>query len=464
MVGRQLGVGQPASVRGSQQAVSYPRRVRAGKVESGVTPTGDPVRARRWSRWEVLRRVPLWTLIAVGIGNLAAAVSRILRVGSGGMIGGRVTLVLDPKALRRLCSRRSVVLITGTNGKTTTTRMINAALVARGPVASNDTGANMPDGLVAALSHNLAAPYAALEIDERHFARVAPSLRPDTVVLLNLSSDQLDRFGEIRELERGLRKAVEQLDHTRVIANSKDVLVTSAASAAPQQSWVAAVAASWTSESNVCPRCGSYIDFGDTAGWQCHCGLLEPRPDWSLDGGLLHAPDGAQTHIEVAVPGDINLTNAAMAIAATATFGVDGATAADAIRTVTDVQGRYQTVVHDGHTIRLLLAKNPAGWAETLRIVNGTSGTVLIAINAREADGRDLSWLWDVPFEELRGRNVIAAGEGVEDLAVRLTYADVAYTTEADPVVAISATADENIELISNYTAFNGVRRRLDIA
>lgn len=382
------------------------------------------------------------------------------------MIGGRVTLALDPKALRRLCSQRTVVLITGTNGKTTTTRMINAALAARGPVAANDTGANMPDGLVAALSHNLGAPYAALEIDERHFARIAPSLRPDTVVLLNLSSDQLDRFGEIRELERGLRNAVEQLEHTRVIANSKDVLVTSVASAAPRPGWVAAVTASWTSEGNVCPRCGSYIDVSDAEqGWQCQqCGLAEPRPDWLLTDNVLHGPDGESTQLEVAVPGDINLTNAATAVAATATCGVDSASAAAAIRGVTDVQGRYQTVHHAGHTIRLLLAKNPAGWAETLRIVNGTSGTVLIAINAREADGRDLSWLWDVPFEELAGRTVIAAGECVEDLAVRLTYAEVPHTTEPDPLAAIGAAPDEGIELISNYSAFNGVRRRLDIA
>src|SRR5699024_617342 len=385
----------------------------------------------------------------------------------GAMIGGRVTLALDPQALRRLCSHRSVVLVTGTNGKTTTTRMIKAALAARGPVASNDTGANMPDGLVAAISHDLGAPDAALEIDERYFTRVAPSLGPDVAVLLNLSNDQLDRFGEIRALEQDMRRAVEQFDRTRVIANSRDVLITSAASVAPRQSWVAAVTASWTSESNVCPRCGSYIDFDSTSAWQCDtasCGLVEPEPDWLLEGTQLRDPDSGRTHIEVAVPGEINLTNAAVAVAATNSFGVDPASAADSIRTVADVQGRYQTVRHGGHTIRLLLAKNPAGWAETLSIVDGTAGTVLIAINGREADGRDLSWLWDVPFEKLRGRNVIAAGESVAELAVRLTYAEVAHTTESDPVAAISTVTDDGIELVSNYTAFNSVRRRLDIA
>src|SRR5699024_9968564 len=197
------------AVRSGSRAVSYPRRVRAGKIDNDFTPAGETGSTRRWSRGEVLRRVPLWTLLAVGIGNLAARVSRVLRVGSGAMIGGRVTLALDPQALRRLCSHRHVLLVTGTNGKTTTNRMINAALAARGPVASNDTGANMPDGLVAAISHDLGAPYAALEIDERYVTRVAPSLGPDVAVLLNLSNDQLDRFGEIRALEQDMRRAVE---------------------------------------------------------------------------------------------------------------------------------------------------------------------------------------------------------------------------------------------------------------
>src|SRR5699024_5135589 len=184
---------------------------------------------------------------------------------------------------------------------------------------------------------------------------------------------------------------------------------------------------------------------------------------WQLDGSQLRLPDGTRTDVEVAVPGDINMTNAAMAIAAARPLGVDSGDAARAVRTVTDVAGRYQTVRHHGHTIRLLLAKNPAGWAETLRIVDGSSATVVVAINAREADGRDPSWLWDVPFEKLRGNTVIAAGECLDDLAVRLTYAEVAHTTETDPMAAIASATGERVELVSNYTAFNGVRRRLDI-
>lgn len=424
-------------------------------------------RVQAWTKGEILRRVPLWTMLAVGVGNLASLVSRVLKVGSGAMIGGRVTLRLSPNALRHLCAHRQVVLVTGTNGKTTTTRMVSAALARKGPVASNDTGANMPDGLVAALSHHLSAPYAALEIDERYFARIAPTLRPAAAVLLNLSRDQLDRFGEVRELERAVRAGVEQLGDTSVIANAKDVLVASAAMAAPRHTWVSAVAASWLSDGNVCPRCGAYIDSNEGAEpWKCVCGLAEPEPDWLLEGSELRDPAGARTRIELGLPGDINMTNAAMAIAAAETVGVAPDAAADAIQGVADVRGRYQTVRRGGRTVRLLLAKNPAGWAETLSIVGGAEHTILVAINGREADGRDLSWLWDVPFEKLRGAAVLASGECVDDLSVRLTYAEVAHTAVADPIEAIDSidtAAGTGVELISNYTAFNGIRRRLGI-
>ena len=433
---------------------------------------GYPQRVQAWTNGEILRRVPLWTLVAVAAGNLASFVSRVLKIGSGAMIGGRVTLRLSPNALRHLCAHREVVLVTGTNGKTTSTRMVSAALATRGPVASNDTGANMPDGLVAAISHNLSAPQAALEIDERYFARIAPTLRPTAAVLLNLSRDQLDRMGEVRELERAVRAGVEQLEDTRVVANTKDVLVASAAAAAPRRTWVAAVAASWLSDGNVCPRCGAYIDSHEatetdgTQPWKCGCGLAEPEPDWLLEGSELRAPGGARTRIRLGIPGDINMTNAAMAIAAADTAGVDPAAAAEAIQDVADVRGRYQTVRRGGRTVRLLLAKNPAGWAETLSIVGSTERAILIAINGREADGRDLSWLWDVPFEKLRGATVLASGECVADLSVRLTYAEVAHTAVADPLEAIDSidtAGGAGVELISNYTAFNGIRRRLDI-
>lgn len=436
-----------------------------GQVATPVRDQGRAVRQRAWTRGQVLRRVPVWTLFAVLLGNVAAFASRVLKVGSGAMIGGRVTLAISPRALQHLCAHRGVVLVTGTNGKTTTTRMVSAALADLGPVASNDTGANMPDGLVAAISHRLSAPYAALEIDERYFARVAASLRPSVAVLLNLSRDQLDRMGEVRELERAVRGAVEQLTNSTVIANSKDLLVASAAMDAPHRIWVSAVAANWLSDGNVCPRCGAYIERASADTWACTCGLSEPEPDWLLTQGGLRKAGGEATPIELGIPGEINLTNAAVAIAAANALGADPTDAAASIKGVADVRGRYQTVRRSGHEVRLLLAKNPAGWAETLSIVGATEAPIVIAINGREADGKDLSWLWDVPFEQLRGNGspIVATGECVDDLAVRLSYADVTHTVERDPLDAIDATPGGAIDLISNYTAFNGIRRRLDV-
>ncbi len=117
-------------------------------------------------------------------------------------------------------------------------------------------------------------------------------------------------------------------------------------------------------------------------------------------------------------------------------------------------------IQRSGHTARLLLSKNPAGWSETLTVVKESDHPAVLVINANEADGRDLSWLWDVPFERLRGRTVIASGERATDLAVRLTYAEVEHKIVPDPLLAIDALPEGAVEVIANYTAFRDLNAR----
>jgi UDP-N-acetylmuramyl tripeptide synthase len=125
------------------------------------------------------------------------------------------------------------------------------------------------------------------------------------------------------------------------------------------------------------------------------------------------------------------------------------------------VAGRYQVIEVDGVKVRLLLAKNPAGWAETLDLIRPAPLPVVIGINARVADGRDPSWLWDVPFERLRGRLVIATGDRGRDLAVRLRYGDVEHRFVPDYRKAVRATGASHIDLAGNYTSFQDARRAL---
>ena len=405
------------------------------------------------------RRLPARTIAAVRLGRYAKGASRRLGRGSGVMLGGRVTMAVDPRALARLAGGRQVVLVTGTNGKTTTTTMLASAMGLLGEVAHNDTGANMPDGHVVALAARPDAEFAVLEVDELHLGIVAEQVSPVMIVLLNLSRDQLDRVGEVRQVEARLRAVIESLPDIVVVANADDPMTVSAALPAREVVWVSA-RPGWRGDALLCPRCGDRLRTA-AEDWWCRCGLRRPRPSWSVADGVLTGPDTV-VRLGLRLPGVFNESNAALALAAAEWFGVDVPDALATIRDLTAVVGRYQVRTVDGREIRTLLAKNPAGWLEMLTMDRGDRDLVL-AVNGRPADGRDLSWLWDVDFELLAGRRVIVTGERAADLAVRLVYADVGCLVEPDPLTAIRALpSGGRADVIANYTAFHRLSGQLN--
>ncbi|AXX28361.1 putative amino acid ligase found clustered with an amidotransferase [Actinosynnema pretiosum subsp. pretiosum] len=403
-------------------------------------------------------RLPLRTAAAVRLGNMSSKLSQKMGLGAGGMIGGRIALKLDPQALAHLTSGRRVALVTGTNGKTTSTMMLSRAVSALGEVATNHGGANMPDGHVTALSKQQEAPYAVLEVDEGYFPEVVRASNPSVAVLLNLSRDQLDRVGEVRTIERNLREALNTVTGV-VVASCDDIMVTSAARDCARVIWVS-TGTGWHNDAASCPRCGDPIRWQGEH-WHCtNCDLARPKPDWVTGDGFLITPRGERVELSLRLPGKFNMANAVMAAAAAAEMGVAVPDAVQRLRTVSNVAGRYRTIQRSGRRARLLLSKNPAGWSETLTVVRESAHPAVLAINAHEADGRDLSWLWDVPFEQLQGRRVIASGERATDLAVRLTYAEVEHTIIPDPLEAIDAMPVGDVEVIANYTAFRDLNAR----
>ena len=407
----------------------------------------------------------LRTALATRALRATSRLSRALRLGSGSTVGGRVGLLIDPDLLETLGRARRVALVTGTNGKTTTTRLLVEALGGPGAVASSGFGANMPAGLVSALANSPAGAPAVLEVDERYLEIAAHVLDPDVIVLLNLSRDQLDRMSEVRMVAARWRRALEDLD-TTVVANADDPLVAYAAGQARRVVWVAA-GSLWHEDAYHCPVCDSRITFGPpriataSATWHCTCGFTRPAPAASVVGENLLLADGTSHHIEPSVPGRFNLANAAMAAMAAGTFGVAVGEALAAARRVSEVAGRFAVVVHRGRTVRLMLAKNPAGWTELLGLVEADRRPLVIGINARSADGHDPSWLWDVPFERIGDRFVVATGDRRLDLAVRLRHAGARHVVEADPLRALEIAGTGEIDYIGNYTAFQQMRRRL---
>jgi UDP-N-acetylmuramyl tripeptide synthase len=376
------------------------------------------------------------------------------------MIGGLVAMTLDRSLLHQLGQGRRTVVVTGTNGKSTTTRMTAAALSSLGAVATNSEGANMDAGLIAALAVARDAPLAALEVDEMHVPHVADAVDPRVIVLLNLSRDQLDRVGEINAIERALRTGLARHPDTVVVANCDDVLMTSAAYDCPHVVWVAA-GGGWANDSVSCPRSGEVI-VRDTGHWySTGTDFKRPTPQWWFDDENLYGPDGLVLPMKLALPGAVNRGNAAQAVAAAVTLGVDPAAAVAAVAGVDEVAGRYRTVDVGSHTARLLLAKNPAGWQEALSMIDKHGAGVVIAVNGQVPDGEDLSWLWDVRFEHFDDTAVVAAGERGTDLAVRLGYAGVDHTLVHDTVGAIESCPPGHVEVIANYTAFLQLQRRL---
>jgi UDP-N-acetylmuramyl tripeptide synthase len=377
------------------------------------------------------------------------------------VVGGRAILAVDPDALSRLAAGHPVALVSGTNGKTTTTSLLRAGLATTGPVVTNALGANLPPGLASALAGSAPGAAAALEVDEAWLGRVVAATAPRAVALLNLSRDQLDRNNEVRQLAATWRRTLAGRADTVVVANADDPLVVWGAGEATRVRWVGA-GQPWTLDAAGCPRCGGRICFEADGDWSCgQCHLRRPPLDVRLDKTTVVGPGEQRTPLELTLPGRANRANAVMALTVAGLLGADWRRAAEAMSQVREVVGRYARVRVGGSEARLLLAKNPAGWVEVFDILQAPPMPVVVVINARIADGRDPSWLWDVPFERLRGRLVLASGERSRDLAVRLRYAGVEHRHEPDPVAAILAAGAPGVEVVANYTSFQALRARL---
>lgn len=419
----------------------------------------------------------LRTRMAVRAGKLAAATSRIAGRGEGMVVGGRVILKLAPNAIADLANGRVQALVSATNGKTSTTRLLANAVEQLGPVVTAATGANMTSGVVTTLATGPAQAPAVLEVDEAYLPMVTAATSPKVILLGNLSRDQLDRMNEVAMTARKWRKMLAEHPEVTVVANADDPVVAFAAQDAPHVIWVGGGQV-WTADSAVCVECGTLLTR-EGADWRCAgCGRSRPQPEWELQW---HNHAEAPDHIAAAVrsdgqrydlaglqlPGRFNASNATMALAVCAELGLDLNESVRRMNHVQAVSGRYAIVKVDARTIRLLLAKNPAGWTELIDVMPPAPTPVIVSINSNAADGRDPSWLWDVPFERLRGRTVIATGDRRADLAVRLLHAEVDHVVVEDPYHADAAIPAEAkalpvIDNAATYTAFHSLRTRAD--
>ncbi|MGB8196081.1 MAG: MurT ligase domain-containing protein, partial [Acidimicrobiales bacterium] len=293
---------------------------------------------------------------------------------------------------------------------------------------------------------------AALEVDEAWLADTVASTHPRVVVLLNLSRDQMDRANEVRFIAERWRKALESYgdDELVVVANANDPLIVYAAEVRTTTLW-ADVPTSWVADALSCPKCTLAISHVGNV-WHCTCGFAKPAHATTVLSDEL-VIDGAIIDLELSMPGEFNRSNAAMALTALHSLGVNLEEAARRVNAIHSVVGRFSVRRWQGHTLRLLLAKNPSGFAAMMATLPDDGADIWVAINARVADGHDPSWLYDAPFEMLRGHTVYCFGDRRLDVATRLDYGRVDYVVVDDESAV--PTSKEAISLLANYTAFS---------
>ena len=363
--------------------------------------------------------------------------------------------------LRQLGEGRRTVVVTGTNGKSTTTRMTAAALGTLGPVATNAEGANMDAGLVAALAGARDASLAALEVDEMHVPHVADAVDPAVIVLLNLSRDQLDRVGEINHIERTLRGGLARHPSTVVVANCDDVLMTSAAYDSPHVVWVAA-GGGWANDSVSCPRSGEIIVRDGSHWYSTGTDFKRPTPQWWYDDANIYGPRRPVAADEVGAARDGQPrqchTGGGRRRHVGRRPGRGGSCGVGCRRGRGPVQHRATRSAHRSHAAGQE-SGGLAGGAVDGRHRRGLGGDLGQRAGARRrgpvvAVGRQLrAFRRDSP--------VVAAGERGTDLAVRLGYAGVEHTLVHNAVEAITSCPPGHVEVVANYTAFLQLQRAL---
>ncbi|TCJ20714.1 DUF1727 domain-containing protein [Rubrobacter taiwanensis] len=398
---------------------------------------------------------------AILAARAARHASRALRTGGGSTVPGVVARRVDPGVLARLSGMlpEGAVAITGTNGKTTTTRMVSRILSAAGIRAmNNSTGANLATGVTAALvsdsglSGRPRSEMGLFEVDEASVPEVVREAKPHTLAVLNLFRDQLDRYGELSHTGRVISSAFSSLPpEGRVVLNADDPLVASLGYTFPgtlyfgvEEPALDTGVLQHIADSRNCPVCGAplrygAVYFGHVGLYDCEsCAFSRPEPQFAarevrLDGPrgsdfTLVTPEG-EHRVRVNLPGLYNVYNALAAAAVSLSAGVKPGRVMEGIRGFGGAFGRVERVRAGDREVFLLLIKNPVGFNEILRtfLAGGEAQNVLIAINDNHADGRDVSWLWDVDFEMLGGirADITTSGIRAEDMTVRLKYAEI---------------------------------------
>jgi lipid II isoglutaminyl synthase (glutamine-hydrolysing) len=389
--------------------------------------------------------------LEIALARAAGRLSRVAGRGGGTTIPGKILATIDPGAVGKLAARLPLgsAVVSATNGKTTTSAMVAEILGEKVALAHNRAGANLVSGVASALLAGTGADLGIFEVDEGAFPEVTRRIRPQAVCLGNLFRDQLDRYGELEHVAERWRLAVSELDPAAwTVVNADDPLLADIARGRAEvlrfgidDPTVARERLPHAADSKYCRTCGAPYEYaaayvGHLGDYHCpRCHDARPPLDVSARSialaGLerssfeLVTPEGVRT-VSLALPGLYNVYNALAAASLALVLGAGLDEIQVGLERFRGAFGRFERIAADERTVLLLLVKNPAGANEVVRtLVDGGAPTrLLVALNDEIADGRDVSWIWDVDFEPLLGslEEIIVSGTRAEELALRFKY------------------------------------------
>jgi UDP-N-acetylmuramyl tripeptide synthase len=441
-------------------------------------------------------RTPIPLALEIAAARAAGRLSRLLGAGGGTTVPGKLIWKVDPGAVDRLARRLPLgsAVISATNGKTTTAAMAASILRGRFRLAHNNSGANLLSGVASTLLEARGAELGLFEVDEAALPEVVARVRPKAVCLGNLFRDQLDRYGELEHVAERWRQSVQTMPTgAALVVNGDDPQVGVLADERPgalafgvDDPSVGRAVLQHAADSKYCVRCGTPYIYatayvGHLGDFRCPaCGHSRPpldvvARDVELRGlesvsFKLVSPQGTQ-QIRLRLPGLYNVYNALAAASLTLTLGATLPEVVAGLEAFSAAFGRFERIEVGDRRLLMLLIKNPAGANEAVRTIvdGGAPEVAVIALNDAIADGRDVSWIWDVDFEPLLGGldRLVATGERAAELALRFKYGGLD-PGSIEVIPELAAALDRGLELtpsggellvLPTYTAMLALRK-----
>ncbi|MBR2257445.1 MAG: DUF1727 domain-containing protein [Blautia sp.] len=444
------------------------------------------------------KHVPFRSVLSICICKLARSFLRI--IGKGGTaLPGKFALAFDREVLAKASEGMHVILVTGTNGKTTTSRILEAALLNSGKSCLlNRSGANLLSGITAEFvcetdrSGNPCHEYAVIECDEGALKQVVPLVKPEIIVVTNLFRDQLDRYGEVMHTREEILKGIALAPESVLCLNADCPLTASLGSEKPNRIHYFGINTAVgdqqereLSDARYCIRCGAplsyrYYTYAHLGSYSCPaCGLVRPIPEVAAEKilgltevtSLILLKTGSHTsEIRVGLPAVYNLYNALAAICAGWVLGLSETALSEAVGHTRACFGRLETFDLKGIRIQMILIKNPAGCSQAVDYVSAIEEDfdLVFCLNDKTADGHDISWIWDADLEKLAGnphrKAVFVSGSRAEDMQLRLKYAGIpenAIRMEKDYPALLRLLKKEShrVFVLPNYTAMLEIRK-----